>query len=132
MGISFDVDGTLDDDFDGKINKQKDEIQKLAKKYVQEGHDVCLITKRYDEKHRDLGIKNEHLKVFQLAKQLGISKVYFTNREMKFSHIIKLKINMHFENSDYEVQLINQACVENDHKCVVVPVEDPYWRDLVY
>ena len=78
------------------------------------------------------GIGNEHLVVLKLAKELGIKEVYFTNRQMKFSHILSLKIDMHFENSDYEVNLINQACKEKNHNCLVVPVEDKYWRDLVY
>lgn len=129
MKISFDFDGTLDDDFDGTINKQKDEIQSLAKKYVKEGHDVCIITKRYAY---GKVTPDESFKVFYLAKDLGIDKVYFTNREMKFAHIINLKIEKHFENSQYEVDLINQVCKERGHNCQVVPVEDPYWRDLVY
>lgn len=132
MKISFDFDGTLEDDFDGTTNNQKDEIQSLAKKYVSEGHDVCIITKRYGHENSNLGVGNEHLKVSFLAKELGIDKVYFTNREMKFDWIINLGINKHFENNDYEVSLINQICGERGHNCTVVPVEDPYWRDLVY
>ena len=129
--ISFDFDGTLDDEFDGGYNISKEEIQSLAKKYVDDGHDVCIITKRFDSNNRHLGKVNEHLIVYELAKELGIDKIYFTNREMKFSHIIKLGIEMHFENSDYEVQLINQACKQNNHKCVVVPVEEANWRDFI-
>lgn len=129
MRISFDFDGTLDDDFDGTINGQKQEIQSLAKKYVNEGHDVCIITKRYAY---GKATPDESLKVFYLAKELGIDKVYFTNREMKFAHIINLKIERHFENSQYEVDLINQVCNERGYRCEIIPVEDPYWRDLVY
>ncbi len=132
MNISFDMDGTLSDDFDGSINKQKEEIQGLALKYIKDGHNVCIITKRHDESNKNLGIKNEHVKVYELANKLGISKVYFTNRAMKFSKIIDLKIDIHFENSESEIQLIKQSCKENNHKCITVPVEDPYWRDLVY
>lgn len=132
MKVSFDFDGTLDDEFDGEVNPQKEEIQKIAKKFVIDGYDVCIITKRYDESNKSLGKKNEYLEVYELAKNLGISKIYFTNREMKFSDILRLKIDMHFENSEYEVDLINQACKENNHKCIVVPIEDPYWRDLIY
>jgi hypothetical protein len=132
MKISFDFDGTLEDDFDGTVNKQKEEIQKLAKRYVSDGHDVCIITKRYGYEKSNLGIGNEHLKVYYLANELGIDKVYFTNREMKFNYIINLGIDRHFENDDYEVQLIKQVCDQNNHKCLVVPVEDSYWRDLVY
>ena len=129
MRISFDFDGTLDDDFDGTTNKQKKEIQSLAKKYVNEGHDVCIITKRYGH---IVSKRDERIKVFQLAKELGIDKVYFTNREMKFSHIINLKIERHFENSQYEVDVINQVCKEKRHDCLIVPVENTHWRKLLW
>ena len=121
----------MDDEFDGGYNIVKEEIQSLAKKYVDEGNDVCIITKRFDSNNRHLGKVNEHIIVYELAKELGITKIYFTNREMKFSHIIKLGIEMHFENSEYEVQLINQACKQNNRNCVTVHVEDPNWRDMI-
>ena len=133
MRISFDFDGTLVDEFGGHpSNNQKDEVQGLAKKYLSQGHEVIIITKRFGPENKDKGIRNEHLEVQHLAKKLGIEKIYFTNREMKFSYIINLGVDRHFENDDYEVKLINQACQEKGHKCLVVPVEDPYWRDLVY
>ena len=133
MRISFDFDGTLVDEFGGHpSNSQKDEVQELAKKYLSEGHEVIIITKRFGPENSDKGIKNEHLEVQHLAKKLGIENIYFTNRKMKFSYIINLKVDRHFENDDYEVQLINQVCREREHKCLVVPVEDSYWRDLVY
>lgn len=133
MRISFDFDGTLVDEFGGHpSNSQKDEVQGLAKKYLSEGHEVIIITKRFGPENADKGIKNEHLEVQELARKLGIEKIYFTNREMKFSYIINLGVDRHFENDDYEVQLINQACKEKGHNCLVVPVEDSYWRDLVY
>ena len=131
--ISFDFDGTLVDEFGGHtINSQKDEVQGLAKKYLSQGHEVIIITKRFGPENSDKGLKNEHLEVQHLANKLGIQKVYFTNREMKFSYIINLKVDRHFENDDYEVRLINQVCEEKGHDCLVVPVEDAYWRDLVY
>ena len=130
--ISFDFDGTISDDFDGTLNTQKDEIQKIAKKYLSEGHDVCILTKRYDTSNRSLGKKNEYLEVLHIAGLLGIKKVFFTNREFKNQYIIDLKIDMHFENDEYEIKLIEESCSKNNHKCVVVPIKDPYWRDLVY
>jgi hydroxymethylpyrimidine pyrophosphatase-like HAD family hydrolase len=132
MRISFDFDGTLVDEFGGfPSNNQKDEIQGLAKKYLSEGHEVIIITKRFGPANFYKGIGNEHLEVKELAKKLGIEKVYFTNREMKFSYIINLEVDRHFENDDYEVQLINQACNEKGHNCLVIPVEDNNWRDLL-
>ena len=132
MRVSFDFDGTLEDEFGGIFNSQKGEIQSLAKKYLSEGHQVCIITKRYGPEMSTEGLGNEHLPVLKLAKELGVKEVYFTNRQMKYSHILSLKIDMHFENSDYEVNLINKECLKSNHKCLVVPVEDKYWRDLLY
>lgn len=132
MRISFDFDGTLEDEFGGvPVNEQKLEIQSLAKRYISEGHDVIILTKRYGPENDDKGLKNEHLEVYNLAKELGIEKVYFTNREMKFSHIIILQIDRHFENDDYEVNLINKVCVERGHNCLVVSVEEKNWRELL-
>ena len=91
--ISFDFDGTLVDEFGGyPMNSQKDEVQSFVKKYLSEGHDVIIITKRFGPENSDKGIRNEHLEVQNLANKLGIKKIYFTNREMKFSYIIILDI----------------------------------------
>jgi hypothetical protein len=132
MRISFDFDGTLVDEFGGfPSNNQKDEIQGLAKKYLSEGNEVIIITKRFGPENLYKGLGNEHLEVQKLANKLGIEKVYFTNREMKFSYIINLEVDRHFENDDYEVQLINQVCKERKHECLVIPVEEHNWRDLL-
>ena len=57
MRISFDFDGTLVDEFGGHpSNSQKDEIQGLAKKYLSEGHEVMIITKRFGPENADKGI----------------------------------------------------------------------------
>lgn len=131
MIISFDFDGTLDLEFGGIPNPQKEEIQDIAKRYISQGHRVMIITKRFDIVNKHLGLKNEYIPVFELGNKLGISEIYFTNREMKFSYIINLGVEMHFENSDYEVQLINQSCEQNNHKCIVVPIEEPHWRNII-
>lgn len=132
MRISFDFDGTLEDEFgDILVNSQKSEIQKIAKNYIRQGNDVIIITKRYGPENFMLGLGNEHLKVKKLAKELGIDKIYFTNREPKFSYIINLGVDIHFENDEYDIELINKYCQESGHKCLVVPIEDPYWRDLI-
>mgnify|MGYP006274091393 CR=1 FL=1 len=122
--ISFDFDGTLDDDFDGEFNSQKEEIQSICKRLVEKGKDVCIITKRYGP---GTGM-GETDKVYQLANELGIKQIYFTNRELKDKKIIELGIGCHFENSEYEVEVIRNASPST----LVVHVEDPYWRDLVY
>lgn len=131
MRISFDFDGTLEDEFDGIVNTQKYEIQDIAKKYIKDGHQVFIITKRYGPEMSNFGLQNEHLVVFSLAKKLGITEVYFTNRKMKSSHILSLKIDIHFENSQNEIDFINTICHKNNHNCLVIPVESENWRDLL-
>jgi hypothetical protein len=112
----------------GTFNKQKVEVQRIASNYISQGHDVYIITKRYGPEFKDLGLTNEHLKVWDLAKDLNINQnnCIFTNREWKSDTIKSLDINKHFENSEIEVKMIQDLGI------LVVHVEDPYWRDLVY
>ena len=132
MRISFDFDGTLVDEFGGfPLNDQKLEIQSLVKKYIKEGHDVMILTRRYGPEHSDKGMKNEHIEVYELASKLGIKNIKFTNRDYKFSYIMMLQINRHFENDDYEVSLINNVCKDRNQECLVIPVEDKNWRELI-
>ena len=124
MRISFDFDGTLDDYFDNHPNVRKNEIRDLAKRYILENHDVCILTRRYDT-------DNESNKVYRLAKELGIKNVYFTNRSMKFPFIINLGIEKHFDDCEYEIDLINRSCAEQSHVCLTVHVEDKNWIKLI-
>ena len=116
--ISFDFDGTLSDDFDGTLNSQKVEIQDICKYLVSQGKDVCIITKRFQD---------ESTKVYEIANKLGVSKVYFTNRELKDTKIQELGVELHFENNLNEAEVIL-----NKTNAYVICVEDSYWRDLVY
>lgn len=122
--ISFDFDGTLDDDFDGTINPIKEEIQEICKYLVQSGKKVCIITKRYGP---ETGM-GETDKVYKMALDLGVTNIYFTDRELKDRKIQELGIEVHFENSEYESKVIQYT----NPACLVVQVTDPYWRDLVY
>jgi len=133
MRISFDFDGTLENDFDGTFNRQKIVIQQLAKKYVSEGHTVFIITKRYGPEMSQWGLKNEHKSVLILAQILGIptQNCIFTNREFKNNMIVNQKIDMHFENSEYEVELINQTCSKTGHKCLTLHIESSDWRNIL-
>jgi len=119
--ISFDFDGTLDDDFDGEFNPQKEEIREICKYFISQGKDVCIITKRYGS---GMG---ETDKVYSLALECGVKNVYFTNRELKDGKVKELGIQVHFENNPHEAEVISQKT-----SALVVCIEDPYWRDLVY
>lgn len=128
MNISFDFDGTLMDDFDGSVNSQKEEIQSLLKKYKSEGHNIFIITKRYGPDSKSQGLGNEHLIVLETAKRFGVPErnVFFTNRHWKMEAIQWLNVQKHFENSPEEAKMISESGIK------VIPIGDPYWRDLVY
>lgn len=130
MKISFDFDGTLVDDFYGEYNGQKEEIQKICMDLIDNGHEVYIVTKRFGEEYKDMGKRNEHVEVYELAEKLGIKKerVFFTNRHWKHEKLNALGINVHFENSEPEVDAIRLKTPN----IRVVYVEDPYWRDLKY
>jgi len=122
--ISFDFDGTLEDDFDGTPNLQKDEIQNICRELINQGKDVCIITKRYDP----TVYVGESEIVFNLAEKLGIKKVYFTNRYLKDQKINELGIQCHFENSEYESNIIKL----NNPNTLVVHIENLNWKSLIY
>jgi hypothetical protein len=128
--VSFDFDGTLADDFDDTINSQKDEVQDICRQLIEMGNQVYLITKRYSPVNSSLGKMNEHLEVFDMASKLNIPKenVVFTDRELKAETLIKMNIDLHFENSDFELNYLNTF--KNNVNMVLIT--DSYWRDIVY
>ncbi len=128
--ISFDFDGTLSDEFDKTLNLQKKEIQNVFKQLKEMGNDIYIITKRHSPKNGSMGKVNEHIEVLQLASEMGLpgKNVVFTDRQLKAETLIKMGINIHFENSDFELQYLNTF----NHNVEVIMITDPYWRDLVY
>ena len=128
MKISFDFDGTIWDEFDRTPNNQKDEIGNICKSYIRNNHDVFIVTKRWGPNNRDKGLKNECDIVYHIGQSLGIKieNIIFTDREWKIDTLKKLNIDTHFENAEIEVKMIQETGIK------VIPVEDPYWRDLIY
>lgn len=122
--ISFDFDGTLTDEYDNTPNPDKEEIQEICKYLIQQGKDVCIITKRYSP-NSGMG---EEIPVFKLAKHLGVDKIYFTDRLFKHVKIAELGIQVHFENTPQEAESIEKY----NPNIKVINISDSYWRDLVY
>jgi hypothetical protein len=90
--ISFDYDETLSTDA-GK---------ELAKKKITEGYDVYIITARMES--------GDNTSLFNIAKELGINKsnIYFTNHKDKWETIKRLGITIHYDNSQEQIDKINQ------------------------
>jgi hypothetical protein len=127
--VSFDFDGTLNEDFFGGKNPHKDEVQKLlVELFNDESFDVYIITRRFGPNNCNKGQKNEHEVVLNLLNQLNIQlpeeKIIFTNREYKYSFINKLDIDIHLDDDDREHELIKKFT-----KGSSVNVQHPKWRE---
>lgn len=102
MKVSFDFDSTL----------SEEKNQKLAKKFIDAGHDVWITTSRLSSEHgKSKGwpwiiTQNEYL--FEIADKLGISKdkIKFTEGEDKWKSLYTFDI--HFDDDINEIELINE------------------------
>lgn len=102
--ISFDFDGTLDDNFDGVKNPYKKEVRDFALRLIRRGYNVHIITRRYGPDNSVLGLMDEHIKVWNVAKELGIPRenIIFTNRNWKYSSIASIGACIHIDDDERE------------------------------
>jgi hypothetical protein len=90
--ISFDYDGTL------STIKGKE----LAAEKIATGHDVWIITARQREDNNNA--------VYTTAERLGIprSRIKFTNGKDKYPYMVRYDIDIHYDNNQDQVDLINE------------------------
>jgi hypothetical protein len=90
--ISFDYDGTL------STTKGKE----LAAEKIATGHDVWIITARQREGNNDA--------VNRTAALLGIPRmrIKYTNGKDKFPYMVRYDIDIHYDNNQHQVDLINE------------------------
>lgn len=103
--ISFDFDGTLDHHFgNGDKNPFIKDTRDYVLRLIRRGYDVHIITRRYGPENSQMGLINEHEKVWKVAKELGIPKnnIIFTNRKWKYSFIESIGACMHIDDDDRE------------------------------
>lgn len=88
MRISFDFDHTL----------SQPRIQRLAKLYLEQGHNVCIITTRspYDD--------NKDLR--RVSRDLGIEIVIYTGGDVKWKYLHNNHI--HYDDDSLECELIEE------------------------
>lgn len=129
--ISFDYDGTLDHHFGyGEKNPHLKETRDFLLRLKRRGYDVHIITRRYGPEKSHAGLGNEHLKVWETAKILGIpkDKIIFTNREWKYSFIESIGSCMHIDDDEREKYWIERHLPE----VKVVWLENKNWQaDLI-
>lgn len=108
MKISFDWDSTL----------AEDRQQKIAAKFIAEGHQVWIVTTRVLNPQINKGWDNKSL--FTTAEKLGIPKehIIFTNYKPKWEFL--KDFDMHFDDDQIEIEEI-----EENTNCVGVLILDP-------
>ncbi len=104
---------TVSIDFDGTLATLP--VQKYAKKLIDLGYDVWVITARYDQLniHRwtyDYTVSNTWL--WEIIDGLGLprEKVIFTNMRPKALYLVHTNIIWHLDDDDMELYDIDETC----------------------
>ncbi len=102
--ISVDMDGTIDHHFDGTKNPYKKMVRDFILRLIRRGYTVYIVTRRYGPDNSVRGLMNEHLKVWEVADELGIprDRVIFTGREWKYKTIEALGSSIHIDDDETE------------------------------
>lgn len=102
MKISFDFDGTL----------EYTDVQNVAKDLIKRGYDVCILTTRFSDPSKyNFDATEEHQHLFDVAKEIGIEEIHFTEFEYKYKTIDDFGIDIHIDdNYRDEVFVINKMC----------------------
>ena len=116
--ISFDFDGTL----------EFKEVQKYAKKLVDERYNVCILTTRYSDptnygwcKDYSVDVAHFHDDLYAAAKFCGITEINFTEYQFKPDYIDKYNIDIHLDdNYREEVIPINSKHEKGEIKAQAV------------
>lgn len=89
--ISFDMDGTLTRSY----------VQSLLKRHLAWGDEVHIVTSRNPI--------FDNLDLFQICDEYEIPKhrVHFTNQQLKLDTLLKINVNIHYDDDLIEVDDIN-------------------------
>jgi hypothetical protein len=125
MKVSFDFDHTL----------SRKDVQDFAKRLVDEGHEVWIVTSRFsDEAAKEKNwhwILGQNQRLFDVAEECGIKKenIQFTCMESK-SHFLKDKgFIFHLDDDDIELMDIFESNKFDQSKCFPVHVDHFEWKE---
>ena len=99
--VTFDFDGTIDMEI----------VQKYAKSLMDRDIEVWICTSRFESgfMHSWGGREWSNVDVFEVAKNLGIEKIIFTNMADKWEFLEdNPNIVWHLDNDDYEINVMNE------------------------
>ena len=121
MKVSFDFDSTL----------SRKDVQEFAKELVNEGHEVWIVTSRFDDesamKKNWHWIKGQNQKLFDVAEDCGIKKenIHFTCMGSKSIFIKNKGFVFHLDDDDFELMDI----FESKDKCRAIHVNHFEWKE---
>ena len=103
--ISFDFDGTL----------SLPSVQKVAKELIELGFDVIIVTSRKSD--------GENSDIEEVAKELGVDLVFYTEYNLKFTWLKTLICDIHIDNDRNELIHISRFS-----DIVGIDVTDESWE----
>lgn len=119
--FSFVYDGVIDDDFDGEINSQKEDIRNFITELVKLKKNIYIFTKRYSKAESESNNKKlkkiltesnrkEYLPVKEFIENYGLNHnlVIWTSRSTYYQYLGNMETHCHFDVSNYEIGLIKQ------------------------
>lgn len=104
-------------DFDSCLATQR--IQSVAKRFIDDGHDVWIVTTRTATPGPTLHWDNVNL--FKIAKELQIPKEKIVFTEGKDKHTFLSGFDIFFDDCEIEIDLIE----ENVPECAVILITPP-------
>jgi NADH pyrophosphatase NudC (nudix superfamily) len=130
MKVSFDFDNTL----------SRKDVQEFAKELVNEGHEVWIVTSRFDDETAEknlnksglfAGVVNQNQKLFKVAEQCGIKKenIQFTCMESKSLFLEGKGFIFHLDDDDIELMDIHENNKFTGYKCFPVHVDHFEWKE---
>jgi hypothetical protein len=105
MKVSFDFDSTL----------SRKDVQSFAKDLVDSGHEVWIVTSRFDDKtileRGFIHAKNQNKILFEVADRCGIKRenIKFTNMEPKSDFLKGKGFSFHLDDDEYELMDILES-----------------------
>jgi len=123
--VSFDFDSTIlkkewDEEEGMEVPKGLDPIaKKLIEKERNAGNKVIIVTSRFDSESA-FGRDNKDL--FDIARDLDIGDVYFTNGEDKVEKLLDLGVIRHYDDDPHEHEAIkNHKAIKDEEAKIELP-----------
>ena len=115
---------TITFDFDDTLSTKP--VQQYAKKLIDLGYNVMIVTSRIEDKLKHLHpFSKSNADLYSVAKKLGISKenIKFTNQQSKSIKLPGYKSSVHLENDSRELLDIRGTKVKG------IDVTQPGWQE---